>query len=195
MVGFMVIFYLVIPGAIFLFYRSPHVRRTCEAKDPVERWTDRCPLPVLALSLFAGFGGFCLLSLLGFGGFFPVFGTFATGLWGSALILLTGGAMLGCAWGLYRLRIGAWWGLFSLMLILSASSGLTLWHADLGELYARMGFNSQMAAAAAQFGQTGIMRWSAPAWGLPWIVALLWIRRSVVKAPAEPPDPGSGFRV
>ncbi len=178
--GVMAVFYVIIPGAIFLFYRSPHVRRTCEVQDPVERWTDRCPLPVLCLSLFAALGGLCLLTLLGFGGFFPLFGTYVTGVAGGALILLAGGAMLGFAWGLYRLRVGAWWGLLALMVVLSVSGTLTIWRTDFGELYARMGFDRQTVAVAAEFGRTGLadaVRWMAPVWGLPWIVWLLCVRR------------------
>ena len=37
------VIYIVIPGVAVLFYRSPHVKHTCEVRDPVERWTDRCP--------------------------------------------------------------------------------------------------------------------------------------------------------
>jgi hypothetical protein len=39
------VIFLVLPGIWALFYRSPHVKATCEARDPVERWTDRCPAP------------------------------------------------------------------------------------------------------------------------------------------------------
>ncbi len=47
--------YLVLPGLFVLFYSSRHVRATCETRDPRPRWTDRCPLPVLALVLIFGF--------------------------------------------------------------------------------------------------------------------------------------------
>ena len=50
------VIYVIIPGALVLFYRSPHVKATCEARDPVVRWTDACPLPVLAVSLMLGLG-------------------------------------------------------------------------------------------------------------------------------------------
>ncbi len=183
-VGIMLIFYVAIPGVLFLFYRSPHVRRTCEVQDPVERWTDRCPLPVLALSLMAAIGAVGMLALLGFGGFFPLFGTYATGIAGGALILLAGGLMLACARGLYRLRIGAWWGLLVLMVILSASSSITYWRADFGELYARMGFDSRTVAAASQFGNMDLIRWMGPVWAVPWLVWLLYVRRYFRKGPA-----------
>jgi hypothetical protein len=43
--------FVLLPAIWTYFYRSPHVKATCEARDPVARWTDACPLPVL---------GFCL---------------------------------------------------------------------------------------------------------------------------------------
>ena len=46
MMGFV---FVLLPIAWVLFYRSRHVQATCEARDPVARWTDACPLPVLAL--------------------------------------------------------------------------------------------------------------------------------------------------
>jgi hypothetical protein len=43
------IVYVVLPAIWVLFYRSRHVKATCEAYDQVVRWTDRAPLPVLAV--------------------------------------------------------------------------------------------------------------------------------------------------
>ena len=182
-IGIMAFFYVIIPGALFLFYRSPQVKHTCETRDPQEGWTDRCPLPVLALSLFTAFSGFGMLFLIAYGGVFPLFGTYATGALGCALALVGGGVMLGLARGLYRLRIGAWWGVLAFMLIMTISGTVTLWHADLGELYARMGFDSRMTAASTQFGQMSLMRWMAPVWVIPWVGWLLYVRRYFRVAP------------
>lgn len=54
--GMVFVIYVVLPGVWFLFYRSPHVKATCEAHDPVPRWTDACPLPVLTVSLWLALG-------------------------------------------------------------------------------------------------------------------------------------------
>jgi len=54
--GFMGLLFIVLPGGLILVYQSRHTKATCEARDPVPRWTDACPLPVLALSLMLGFG-------------------------------------------------------------------------------------------------------------------------------------------
>ena len=52
MLGF---FGILLPGIWVFFYMSPHVKATCETRDPAPSWTDRCPLPVLGLSLWMWF--------------------------------------------------------------------------------------------------------------------------------------------
>jgi hypothetical protein len=51
-----------ITGLFLLFYRSNDVEQTCKHRDPVERWTDRQPLPVLAAVLLAAWGAACGLA-------------------------------------------------------------------------------------------------------------------------------------
>ena len=55
MTAFMTVFYVIIPAVLVLFYRSKNAKATCEFRDLRVRWTDKCPLPVLALSLMFGF--------------------------------------------------------------------------------------------------------------------------------------------
>jgi hypothetical protein len=55
------VFFVVMPAIWTFFYSSRHVKATCEARDGVARWTDACPLPVLAVSLWLLF---CLPMLL-----------------------------------------------------------------------------------------------------------------------------------
>ena len=177
MVGFMLLFYIFIPGVLFLFYRSPHVKRTCEVRDPKERWTDRCPLPVLALSLFTAFSALGTLMLLAFRCVFPVFGMLLTGAAGCSVILVISGTMLYLGWGLYRLRINAW-RVFAVMMVLMAVSGaVTFWHIDFLTLYAKMGFNSHTTTMAAQMGNLPLIRWMGLVSMLPWLVWLLYVRR------------------
>jgi hypothetical protein len=61
------IFYAVIlillPAIWIWFYQGKNVRATCEARDPRPRWTDRSPLPVVALSLWLAFGSLAMLAL------------------------------------------------------------------------------------------------------------------------------------
>jgi len=42
----LIVAFIVLPLALFLFYRRDDVRLTCESHDPAIRWTDRVPWPV-----------------------------------------------------------------------------------------------------------------------------------------------------
>jgi len=100
------VIYIVIPGVAVLFYRSPHVRQTCEARDPVVRWTDRCPLPVLALCLLKIFGAAMLLLILPtYGRVFPLAGVVLQGWPARMLWLAVIAFMVYAARGFYRLDL------------------------------------------------------------------------------------------
>jgi hypothetical protein len=169
------VMYILIPGSILLFYRSPHVKRTCEVYDPVERWTDRCPLPVLAICLPMGFGGIIALGFMGNFHGFPFFGMFVSGGAGTLLLILIAGLVFWLARGLYRLQIGAWWATLGLMLLSAASNTVTFWGPDLGEIYAKMGIDPRAAAMVGQM--SGAFHWLLPLSMVPWVVWLLCIRR------------------
>ena len=86
--GFLTVIYIIIPGAFILFYGSKNTKATCEQRDPQVRWTDKCPLPVLALTLMAG----CCAASLPFMGLYgwavPFFGTIVTGVAGAGIALV-----------------------------------------------------------------------------------------------------------
>jgi hypothetical protein len=141
-VGFGALF-ILLPGLLVLGYGHPNVKATVEAKDPVVRWTDRCPAPVLALSL--GFAFNVLFLPLGFPyrNAFPFFGTVVTGAAGALLRLALAGICAFLAWGFYRLRTAAWWGALALWLFGIPSSFLSFRNpAGLRELYTKMGYPS-----------------------------------------------------
>lgn len=108
MLGTIGCIYLVIPGVFVVFYQSPHVKATCEFKDPHVRWTDKCPLPVLALSLMLGFGAVSMLPSLSYRAL-PFFGVVLKGV--PAALVIVGVALLFAylAWATYKLKMSAWW--------------------------------------------------------------------------------------
>src|SRR4030042_2094287 len=109
-VGFMAIFYVIIPAVLVLFYGSRNVKATCDLRDTQVRWTDKCPLPVLALSLMFGFWAVSIPFMGFYGWAFPFFGAILSGLQGAAMglaVMLLSGYI---AWGTYKLNITAWWG-------------------------------------------------------------------------------------
>jgi hypothetical protein len=185
-VVFAFVFYVVIPGALFLFYRSPNVKRTCEERDPVERWTDRCPLPVLALSLIVGAGAFVVLVLGATYGMIPLFGTVVLGAAGRVFILVFAGILAYLAVGLYRLKLRAWWFALGLYLFIGISNAVTLLSGDMGDLYTRMGFDSRTAAAAEKLSAAGGFRWLGIISLFPWFIWLLYIRRFFPRRPDRP---------
>ncbi len=173
---FMLIVYIVIPGALFLFYRSPHVKRTCEVRDPVERWTDRCPLPVLALSLPMGIGGFGVLCVMAWFHVVPVFGVFLAGGAGLLATGLIGGLLLYLARGFYRLQVQAWWIALGMLVLGEISALVTFLRADLGEMYLKMGLDQRAAAMSGQLVAQPAFKWMTLLSILPWLLWLLCIR-------------------
>ncbi len=87
--GVTAVIYVIIPGALVLFYGSKHAKETCERRDPKVRWTDKCPLPVLAVSLMAGCWSACM-PLTGFYGWsIPFFGLILSGMPGAGVMLVS----------------------------------------------------------------------------------------------------------
>lgn len=143
MIGFMAVIYLVIPGALVLFYRSKHVKATCEFRDPHVRWTDKCPLPVLAVSLIFGFWAVSML-LMGFYHWaIPFFGVVLSGTAGAlaAMVVLLLSAYV--ARGAYRLSLRAWWCSILLVIAWTLSACITFSRVSLLEFYEKMNFPEQ----------------------------------------------------
>lgn len=130
--------YFVIPGSLVLFYRSPNVKRTCEALDPVERWTDRCPLPVLALCLLQATKVLALfLAFSRIGSVAPVAGMLVHGLPARLLWIGYGLFSIYAVRGFYRLRIRVWWIYLSVLIVVWLSAIAT---------FARVGMFEYMRA-------------------------------------------------
>jgi hypothetical protein len=109
MMAFMAVFYVIIPGLLVLFYRGKHVKATCEYRDPQVRWTDKCPLPVLGVSLVCAF---CVVSMPYMGAYkwtVPFFGVVLSGIPGAMVILVLTLLLAYIAWGAYKLDMKAWW--------------------------------------------------------------------------------------
>lgn len=106
---------ILVPLAIFMFYRRDSIRLLCEASD-VSRWTDRVPLPILAVIIILGFLSMALFANLGN----PVISLFGTNVTGApAAVTLLALAILS-AWlaiQFFRLKESAWWTLVLLQVI------------------------------------------------------------------------------
>ncbi len=94
--------YILLPAIILIFYQRESVRATCQRRDPRIPWTDRCPMPVLALSISLALSVASMPSAVVYGPVIPLFGVFISGPLGAAVILLVTLAMAYFAWGTYR---------------------------------------------------------------------------------------------
>lgn len=172
--------YLVLPGALVLFYRSRHVKATCDARDPVRRWTDACPLPVLAVSLMLAFGAFSMLSMpLAYNSIMPFFGTLISGAPATVFCLVITSLMAWTAWANYRLEPAAWWVTVALYAVMMLSAALTFARFDLIEMYRQMGVPPDQMAQIEKF---SFLRDRSAAWwmllfAVPFFGYLLWVKR------------------
>jgi len=180
MVGFSFLFYVVAPGALVLFYRSRHVKMTCEALDPVERWTDRCPLPVLAMVLLQAFGAVCMIMMLPlYGRAFPFFGIILKGLPAAAIYLSFAAFSTYAACGFYRLRIKAFWIYFVVIVIFGISGIVSFSGGHLMDYYQAIDLPK---AQLQQIEQMPLMHsqsltWMGAAGVLLYAGFLLWLKR------------------
>jgi hypothetical protein len=177
-VALMVGLYVIAPAALILFYRSPHVRLTCEHRDPVPRWTDRCPLPVLAFTLVQGYSGVSLLAMLpAFGGVFPLAGWLITGIPAHLLWLGCIALCFYSAVGFYRLSRRAWWIWLAATSVLGLSAIVTFTQIDLLDYYRAVGFSAEDLRLLAQhpFTRSGALGWLSAGGTLLLLAYWFWI--------------------
>ena len=185
MMGFMAVFYVIIPGALVLFYGSKNVKATCEFRDTKVRWTDKCPLPVLGLSLMFGFWAVSMLFTVCYGCAIPFFGSILTGLPGAGVVLLVTLLAGYVAWGTYRLSINAWWCAVLLIAGWALSAAITFSRVNIMEFYEKMNFPEQQLDAMKQFSMSqDYMVLFFVLWAAAFMGYLLYTRRYFVR-PAE----------
>jgi hypothetical protein len=184
MVLFFAVFFVVMPAVWTFFYNSRHVKATCEARDPVTRWTDACPLPVLAFCLWTWLAVPMMLFMPLTGhAVMPCFGMFVSGL-PAALFCLVVAAIWGTAgWWLYRLDVRGWWLIFVAMVLFMVSALLTYAHHDIIEMYQLQGLPQ---AQIDQIQKTGLltgnrMSWFTALFTLPFLGYLLFIKKYLSK--------------
>lgn len=177
---FAALFYTVIPGLFVLFYGSPHVKATCDRIDPRPRWTDRCPLPVLALSVMAAIWAACM-PLMGFYGWcIPFFGTILTGAGGAAFALLAAVLLAFLARGLYRLNLAAWWGTAALSVVWAASVAVTFSRIDMMKYYEKMNFPAEQMEALRvmpMMQNSSWIAWAIAGWVIAGLGYMVWTLR------------------
>lgn len=181
---FFFVAFVLVPALWIFFYGSRHVKATCEARDPVTRWTDACPLPVLALCLWTWLAVpmMLVMPLTGLA-VMPCFGVFVSGLPG-ALFCLVIAAVWGVAgWWLYRLDVRGWWLILTAMVLFMVSALLTYAHHDIIEMYQLQGLPQAQIDQIQKMGLfTGNrMSWFTALFTLPFLGYLLFIKKYLRK--------------
>lgn len=183
--AFMVVIFLIIPGIWTAFYSSKNVRATCEFRDPTERWTDRCPLPVLAASLWVALGAPGILAMpLTSRAVLPFFGNFLTGAPAVVLCLVMAVVWAWAAWGLYKLDLRAWWTVVAVLVLFAVSSVATYARHDIMEAYHLMGYPQAQIDQIKKFSlPTNFVLWSILGGMIPALGYLVFLRRYFRQAP------------
>jgi len=186
MTAFMTVLYVIIPAVLVLFYGSKNVKATCEFRDPQVRWTDKCPLPVLAVSLMFGFWAVSMLFTLFYGCAIPFFGFILTGLSGAGVVLLVMLLAGYVAWGTYRLSINAWWCAVLLIIAWALSTAITFSRVSILDFYEKMNFPEQQFDIIKQFSiSQDYMVLFLGLWVVAFLGYLLYTRRYFVPPPEQ----------
>ena len=158
-VGF---FFVLLPAIWIFFYSSRHVKATCERRDPVTRWTDACPLPVLGMCLWLLMSvPMMLIMPVMSHGLMPFFGMLLTGLPGSFLWLVVAALYGYCAWRLYKMDVRAWWITLVVILLFTLSNVITYSEHNILEIYHAMGYPQ---AVIDQIQKMGMFTGNSMAW-------------------------------
>jgi hypothetical protein len=178
---FLGIFFIVTPAVWIFFYSSRHVKATCEARDAAARWTDACPLPVLALCLWLLFSvPMILLVPLLYHAVIPCFGFFLSGAPGAVLYVAMAAIWGYAAWLIYRLKPQGWWLILVAVVLFMVSNCLTFARHDVLEMYQLMGYPD---AQIEQIRKTGLllsgsrMSWFTALSAVPFLGYILFLKK------------------
>jgi hypothetical protein len=173
---FAAFFLIVVPIAFVIFYSRSDVAETCRHRDPVERWTDRAPLPVLGACVVLAMQAMSSFVAGGTTPMFPFFGRYLFGVAAFACFMLVTVIDTYLAVAIFRLRPAGWWLAIVTTPIRLISMALTFWRADWAEAYAKMGLSDQQLNSNPFF-RNHILLW----WSLLFVIIfygyLIWLKR------------------
>ena len=189
-IAFLGFVYIVMPGVLILFYGSKHVKATCEKMDPYNRWTDKCPLPVLAVSMVGGIAALYMPFMGFYGWAIPFFGIVFSGMAGAAVFLIAMFLLGYVAWGSYRLKIKAWWCGVVLIVAWAVSTIITLSHVSLEEYYEKMNIPVEQLANMEQYTmfQTSFVIQVCGLWAVAALAYMFYTRKYYLRPLDAPMD-------
>lgn len=176
---FVAFFLILVPIAFVIFYSREDVAETCRRRDPVPRWTDRTPVPVLGASV-AIFGGAIYMLLIGLTTpMFPFFGRYLTGVAGTACFLMLGALDFYISIALFRLQQSGWWLAIVALGVRTLSTVLTYSRADLMQAYSKTGMSDAQLEAlnSNPMAHGHVLLWWSLLSMLLFFAYLLWLKR------------------
>jgi hypothetical protein len=185
---FMAVVLVLVPIAFLVFYSRNDVERTCHHRDPVERWTDRTPLPVLGASIVLFIGSLYLILMGITTPLFPFFGSYLTGIPATFCFLILAAIDIYLSLALFRLQLGAWWTTVILSPIRLISMAITYKRANLMQAYTKLGWSDaqlQVLNSNPMFRNHVVLWWSLISLVL-FFGYLLWLGR-YFKVPSPAP--------
>lgn len=179
-------FYILLPGGFLFLCQSTAVHATCLRRDRKVPWTDRCPMPVLPLSIMLAVSAIAMPLGTISGNVTPLFGVFLSGLAGTAVMLLIALLMAYLAWSTYRLKMAAWWGML-LVGIAGAVNTLFMFSGNtLMTIYQNVKMPPEQLEAMRKYGFFEMMSrwgpWMSLAGGTAWLGYLLYVRRYFIRS-------------
>jgi hypothetical protein len=177
--------YILVPGVFLVLCHHESVRATCQRRDPKIRWTDLCPMPVLALSIMLAVSVVSMSSVLAYGCVLPVFGFLISGAAGAVAIVLIALVLSYLALGTYQLQMSAWWGTLLLGITGTLNMVVTCLRTDLIEMYQKTGMTTDQLEMMRKTGFVQSMSqwgpWMALVGGAGWLGFMLYVRRYFVR--------------
>lgn len=174
----LIVLQLVFPLAAILFYSLKGVQATCERRNPDPCWTDRCPLPLMAMGFVSGLGVSTVLLGATTNYVVFMFGQTWTGFAGFAVMAAIASACGYVGWGAFTRKMQAWWAAYAIILLASSSMMLTFAELEMDQLYERMGYSPDQVASLQQFPfvSPAVLTFVTCLWGIMACTYLVWVR-------------------
>ena len=171
---------LILPMVAIGFYNLKGVKATCERLNPDPCWSDRCPLPIMAMGFISILGSLSLLFGASINYIVFLFGKVLMG-WQGFLIVLPISLVCGyIGWGAFMRRMHAWWMAYALILLVSASMMLTFSECDMVALYHAMGYRLEQIDHLGQVSllSPALLTFATCVWGIMTCIYLVLVRDS-----------------
>ena len=188
MITILAFFLVLVPIAFVVFYGRKDVELTCRHRDPVDRWTDRSPLPVLGASV-AFFSASLYNLLVGLTTpMLPFFGHYLTGIPAAGCLVALAALDLYLAIALFRLRSSGWWIAVLAAPVRMLAVAFSYSSAGLMQAYSKMGWSdAQMnMLRSSPLLRSRVFLWWGVILMLLFFGYLLWLKR-YFKPPAAAP--------